>query len=57
MLDMMPSRVETLTPGSFADTVLSDTGAWVVDFYAPWCGHCHDFKPKFEQVAEVTTSI
>jgi thiol-disulfide isomerase/thioredoxin len=26
----------------------------VVIFYAPWCGHCNQFKPVYEEVAKMT---
>lgn len=50
--DYMPSKVETLTSNFFGSTVLSSQEPWLVDFYAPWCGHCQVFKPEFEKVAE-----
>jgi len=24
----------------------------VVNFFAPWCDHCNDFKPKFAKIAD-----
>jgi len=24
---------------------------WIVNFYAPWCGHCRRFEPDYERIA------
>jgi len=26
------------------------TGAWLLEFYAPWCGHCRRLEPVFKEV-------
>ncbi|XP_071043660.1 dnaJ homolog subfamily C member 10 isoform X1 [Parasteatoda tepidariorum] len=50
--DFLPSKVESLGSSTYKN-VLSDTQPWVIDFFAPWCGHCQMFAPEFEKVAQV----
>ena len=33
------SQVITLTDSNFSSVFLSDD-FWLIEFYAPWCGHC-----------------
>ncbi|CAH1790318.1 unnamed protein product [Owenia fusiformis] len=50
--EYMPSKVATLNWQKFSNDILESRDPWVVDFYAPWCGHCQVFAPEFERVAE-----
>lgn len=45
-----PDIVE-FTPEQLNETVLSDSRAWVVDYYAHWCPHCVHYAPKFKSMA------
>jgi len=46
-----PTSVVVLTPDNF-DAIVKDTNKNVlVEFYAPWCGHCKTLAPKYEEVA------
>ncbi|KAF1795527.1 Thioredoxin, conserved site [Phytophthora cactorum] len=49
--------VRTLDIGSF-DAMLNDTQTvWLVDFYSPWCPHCRQFGPQWEEVANVYADV
>lgn len=46
-----PSDVVVLTPENFDSIVLDETKDVLVEFYAPWCGHCKQLAPTYEKVA------
>ncbi|VDM36623.1 unnamed protein product [Toxocara canis] len=37
---------------TFADTIFAQNHAFVVEFYADWCGHCRAFAPHYREFAE-----
>jgi protein disulfide-isomerase A6 len=49
---MPPSFVSTLTTDNFDDFVGGDKAA-LVEFYAPWCGHCKSLAPKYEKLGQI----
>jgi len=46
------SDVVILTDSNFASSTAS--GVWLVEYYAPWCGHCKHLAPVYEKVATAT---
>jgi len=45
------SYVVDLTPDNFAKVVKDETKDVLVEFYAPWCGHCKRLAPDYEILA------
>ena len=41
----------TLTDSNFRGKVLDGGEPWLVEFYAPWCGHCQRLEPEWKSAA------
>lgn len=52
--NLVPSNLEDINNNNFYWNVLRSSKPWLIDFYAPWCNHCHMFRPKIEVVAKVS---
>ncbi|RLN98790.1 hypothetical protein BBJ28_00023433, partial [Nothophytophthora sp. Chile5] len=48
-----PSHVTALTDADFDAEVIHSKKHAIVEFYAPWCGHCKKLAPTYEEVAAI----
>jgi len=46
------SKVVKLTKDNIKQVLENPTADMMVEFYAPWCGHCQALKPQYERAAE-----
>ncbi|OMJ69229.1 hypothetical protein SteCoe_33102 [Stentor coeruleus] len=44
---------QTVATDSNLDEILSTNPYVMVEFYAPWCGHCKRLQPEYEKAAEI----
>lgn len=49
------SNVLDLTEATFDDAIVS--GLIMVEFFAPWCGHCKALAPKYEEAADTLAKL
>jgi thioredoxin-like negative regulator of GroEL len=49
------SGVVKLTSANFPGK--SDSHAWLLEFYAPWCGHCKQLAPVWGKAANKLANI
>jgi len=51
------SDVVTLTSSNFDRQVKESDAVWVVEFFAPWCGHCKSLAPEYSKAAKALKGV
>ncbi|EEC84682.1 hypothetical protein OsI_31602 [Oryza sativa Indica Group] len=51
------SPVLQFNPNNFKSKVLNSNGVVLVEFFAPWCGHCQQLTPIWEKAAGVLKGV
>jgi protein disulfide-isomerase A6 len=46
-----------LTDSNFNSQVLNSKFVWMVEFYAPWCGHCKSLQPHWDASAKKVNNV
>lgn len=45
------NEVVELTDSNFDKVVMQSKDLWLVEFFAPWCGHCKNLEPHWKSAA------
>jgi len=48
--------VKVLVGDNFDEIVNDDTKDVLIEFYAPWCGHCKTLEPKYKELGEALSA-
>ena len=52
LLTGLANAVVDLTPKNFDSVVLKSGKPALVEFFAPWCGHCKNLAPTYEELSK-----
>lgn len=44
--------IQVLVAENFDSIVNDDSKDVLIEFYAPWCGHCKSLEPKYNELGE-----
>lgn len=48
-----PGKVRIVVGKNFEEIVNNEDKDVLIEFYAPWCGHCKTLAPKYDELAEM----
>jgi len=48
--------IKVVVASTFNEIVNDPTKDVLIEFYAPWCGHCKSLAPKYEELATKASS-
>jgi len=48
--------VVVVVANNFKDIVFNDEDDVLIEFYAPWCGHCKSLAPHYEEAAKKSST-
>jgi protein disulfide-isomerase A6 len=49
--------VVELTANNFNDRVVKSDNVWLIEFYAPWCGHCKNLVPEWKKLSKALSGL
>lgn len=49
--------VVELNPSNFNREVIQSDSLWLIEFYAPWCGHCQSLTPEWKKAASALKGV